>query len=622
MNSLESGSNIQSGLEMILEKSPDTIVLVDRNLTLVKVVSAKDNYYRYLAKNCIGKQPQALFPEGKNHDQYEVYGTAIKRVFEGQEKVDFSFEVSFEGKNYYYLSQASLFNEELAVVYTRDVSSLKTEKNLQELINTILDRLPLGVFVKDGADHFNYLYWNHFMEEITGVETREIEGHDDFEVNYDALMTAEERLETDMNVIKTGQTARFRGKVKSVSGDYRDVEVAKYPISLNNGKPLILVLWRDITSELATENTLRRTRILTKMALRASDIHTCLIFINPESTHEFKDSTVIFNDWNTLSEDVIEESWGQFINRAHPDDQVYYHNMFTSLCRGERSEVRIEARMLLFGKKECVWREIFATVYERDEKGRPSVILGCSTNIQERKDQELSLEEAKVKAEVADKMKSKYLADMSHEIRTPLNAITGFSELMAFADTDEERMSYYDVIKMNNQLLMQLINDILDISKIEADVIKINYEQLDVNELMDTIYASAKLRVTGGIELILEKGADYCMFGTDSMRLLQLINNLVNNAIKNTKEGSITMGYTIQPDSQLRFYVRDTGTGIEEEKLKDVFGRFVKINDYMEGIGLGLAICKGLVVKMGGSIHVTSELGVGSEFSFILPSHE
>ena len=622
MNSLESGSNVQSGLEMIMEKSPDTIVLVDRNLTLVKVISAKDDYYHYLANNCIGKQPQALFPDGKNYDQYEIYRAAVKRVFEEQVKVDFSFEVSFEGKNYYYLSQASIFNEELVIVYTRDVSSLKTEKNLQELINTILDRLPLGVFVKDGDNHFNYLYWNHFMEEITGIETREIEGHDDFEVNYNALMTAEERLETDMNVIKTGLTARFKGKVKSASGDYRDIEVAKYPISLNNGKPLVLALWRDITSELATENTLRRTRILTKMALRISDIRTCSIFIDPDSTHNFKDSVVTLNDWNTMSEDMIEVSWGQFISRAHPDDQEHYHNMFTSLCRGEISEARIEARMLFPGKKEYVWREVFATVYERDEKGRPSVILGCSTNIQERKNQELSLEEAKVKAEAADKMKSKYLADMSHEIRTPLNAITGFSELMAFADTDEERMSYYDVIKMNNQLLMQLINDILDISKIEADAIKITYEQLDVSELMDTIYASAKLRVPGGVKLVLEKGADHHMFGTDSMRLLQLINNLVNNAIKNTKEGSITMGYTIQPDNQLRFYVRDTGIGIDKDKLKDVFGRFVKINDYMEGIGLGLAICKGLVVKMGGSIHVTSELGVGSEFSFILPSHE
>lgn len=250
------------------------------------------------------------------------------------------------------------------------------------------------------------------------------------------------------------------------------------------------------------------------------------------------------------------------------------------------------------------------------------VILGCSINIQDRKGQELSLEEARAKAEVADKMKSKYLADMSHEIRTPLNAITGFSEMMAFADTDEERMSYYEIIKANNLLLMQLINDILDLSKIEADAIKISYVPVDLNEMMDITYASVKPRMPQGVVLKLEKGLDKCTFGTDQIRLLQLINNLINNAIKNTKEGSITMGYKALEDGRLKFYVKDTGMGIAEDKLQSLFNRFVKINDYVEGIGLGLAICNGLVTKMGGSIHVESKLGEGSTFSFILPSHD
>ena len=248
--------------------------------------------------------------------------------------------------------------------------------------------------------------------------------------------------------------------------------------------------------------------------------------------------------------------------------------------------------------------------------------MGCTINIQERKGQELNLEEARHKAELADKMKSKYLADMSHEIRTPLNAITGFSELMAFADSDEERLGYYEIIKTNNQLLMQLINDILDLSKIEADAIKISYEQVDINELMDTTFASIKLRMPEGVQLLMEKGSSACHFGTDSIRLLQLINNLANNAIKNTKEGSITLGYTCLPDKCLKFYVRDTGIGIEKDKLESLFTRFVKVNDYVEGIGLGLAICQGLVTKMGGSMHVESELGVGSTFSFVLPSHD
>ena len=226
------------------------------------------------------------------------------------------------------------------------------------------------------------------------------------------------------------------------------------------------------------------------------------------------------------------------------------------------------------------------------------------------------------RAEAANLAKSEFLSRMSHEIRTPLNAITGFSEMMAFADTDEERMSYYEIIKANNQLLMQLINDILDLSKIEADAIKISYAPIDLNEMMDTTYASVKPRMPKDVKLILEKGLDSCTFGTDYIRLLQLVNNLVNNAIKNTKKGSITMGYKALEDGRLNFYVKDTGQGIAEEQLQNLFNRFVKVNDYVEGIGLGLAICKGLVTKMGGSIRVESQLGEGSTFSFILPSRE
>ena len=497
------------------------------------------------------------------------------------------------------------------------------QDSLHGLINTILDKLPLGVFVKDAEDGFRYLYWNRFMEEITGIGTEEVEGHNDFELSFDAIMPAEERLGLDRDVMETGRTIEFSGKISDAYGIPKDIEVTKFPIVLSNGKPLLLALWRDVTVRNKMENTLRRSQVLTKMALHSNDIRLCSIFVNPDSKRNYDDSVVQVNNWLPGKEDeLVDISWPRFAARVHPDDRERHDEAFRKLCSGEISEMKIELRVKYPGMDHYHWRESSATVYERDERGRVLVILGCTINIQERKGQELNLEEAKHKAELADKMKSKYLADMSHEIRTPLNAITGFSELMAFADTDEERMSYYDVIKMNNQLLMQLINDILDISKIEADAIKITYEQLDVSELMDTIYASAKLRVPGGVKLVLEKEADHHMFGTDSMRLLQLINNLVNNAIKNTKEGSITMGYTIQPDDQLRFYVRDTGIGIDKEKLKDVFDRFVKINDYMEGIGLGLAICKGLVVKMGGSIHVTSELGVGSEFSFILPSHE
>ncbi|WP_293668998.1 ATP-binding protein [uncultured Parabacteroides sp.] len=500
---------------------------------------------------------------------------------------------------------------------------VQKQNSLHELINTILDKLPLGVFVKDAEDNFKYLYWNHFMKDITGIDMKEVEGHNDFELRYNTIMSPEQRLILDHDIMKTGKTVEFNGTITDTHGIRKYIEVTKFPITLSNGKSILLAFWRDVTAHNSMENILRRSQMLTKMALYSNDIRLCSIFVNPDSKRNYDDSVVQVNNWVPTKEDeLINISWLRFASRVHPEDRARHDEAFRKLCRGELSEIKIELRVKYPGMADYHWRESSAFVYERDKEGRAIIILGSTINIQERKGQELNLEEARHKAELADKMKSKYLADMSHEIRTPLNAITGFSELMAFADSDEERQGYYEIIKANNQLLMQLINDILDLSKIEADAIKISYAPVDINDLMDTTYASIKLRMPEGVQLFLEKGSDACTFGTDSIRLLQLINNLVNNAIKNTREGSITMGYSCLPDHRLKFYVKDTGIGIAEDKLETLFTRFVKVNDYVEGIGLGLAICQGLVTKMGGSMHVESKLGIGSTFSFILPSHD
>ncbi|MDL2222067.1 PAS domain-containing sensor histidine kinase [Parabacteroides sp. OttesenSCG-928-N08] len=382
------------------------------------------------------------------------------------------------------------------------------------------------------------------------------------------------------------------------------------------------LLHSDTNAAASNSNDVHKVRQLSKIALKAGDIRTGSIFLNPQSNQSPEDSTVVLNSWKNIDEEGHRLPWKEFEMMIHPDERARYLKELKKLCRGEMTESRVEARMRdIENQTVHIWRDITTIVYERDKKGRPTILICSATEIEMRKSQEQALEMALDKAEAADRMKSKYLADMSHEIRTPLNAITGFAELMAFADSDEERLSYYEIIKTNNQLLMQLINDILDLSKIEADAIKIAYEMTDVNDLMDSVYASARLRMRPNVTLICNKGADECVIGADPIRLMQLLNNLLNNAIKNTHGGSITMGYTVEPDGRLRFYVADTGIGIAKEKLENMFGRFVKLNDYVEGIGLGLAICSGLVTTMGGSIHVTSELGVGSEFFFFLPSH-
>lgn len=378
----------------------------------------------------------------------------------------------------------------------------------------------------------------------------------------------------------------------------------------------------DKTSIRELERELKKIRMLSGIAFKSSDIRSCSITINPENKEDLSDAVVTLYTWDSCGESDISFTWDVFINAFHPEDILTVCDDFRELIRGNISELKMEVRIKKPEAPAYRWRELTASVYERNEENRPVVIFTCSTDIHERKSQELNLEEAISKAEKADKMKSKYLADMSHEIRTPLNAITGFAELMAFTDSDEERMAYYDVIKTNNQMLMQLINDILDLSKIEADVVQISYESVDINDIIDSAYASTRLRLPKGVELKLEKECKEYLFGTDPVRLLQLITNLANNAIKHTPNGSITIGYSVLPEEKLRFFVRDTGLGIPEEKQKQLFGRFAKVNDYAEGIGLGLAICQGLITKMGGTLEVESKVGVGSEFSFILPSRE
>lgn len=238
--------------------------------------------------------------------------------------------------------------------------------------------------------------------------------------------------------------------------------------------------------------------------------------------------------------------------------------------------------------------------------------------IDKQKEDEIELRKAKDKAEESDRLKSAFLANMSHEIRTPLNAIVGFSNLLTMAEDEEERNEYINVISSNNELLLQLINDILDVAKIEAGTLEFIDSEIDINALLSDIEQSSRLKAPEGVQISFVEKMPYCIIMSDKNRLAQVITNFINNAIKFTKEGSIRFGYR-HKDDKLLFYVRDTGCGIEPEKKDLVFNRFVKLNSFAQGTGLGLAICQMIVKKMGGEIGVESQLGKGSTFWFTLP---
>ncbi|MBC5604915.1 ATP-binding protein [Bacteroides difficilis] len=330
--------------------------------------------------------------------------------------------------------------------------------------------------------------------------------------------------------------------------------------------------------------------------------------------------TITRDETGKLVYDSVFIKEDEVFSHIDSNDRMRVRKAVDDLIAGRTHIMKEEYRTnpVATGHNNLEWVEATAVVGERDSDGRPVSLVGSLQIITRRKKMEEELILAKAHAEESNKLKSAFLANMSHEIRTPLNAIVGFSGLIVNEKDENKRNKYVQVIESNNELLLKLIGDILDLSKVEAGSMEYTHSEFDLNKLMEDMNGTLQLRLDKKKQVVLSYkcGLEQCVIRSERNRLTQLVTNLVTNAIKFTEHGTINFGYELRND-MLRFYVSDTGCGIPKEKQKDIFNRFIKLNDFKQGFGL--PICKSIVNDLGGEIGVESEEGKGSTFWFTIP---
>ena len=303
----------------------------------------------------------------------------------------------------------------------------------------------------------------------------------------------------------------------------------------------------------------------------------------------------------------------------HPDDRDLILQFFEEVQKGNADKLSHKIRVFR-ENGECTWTHVNLFVRKYAPQDKVIELISINYDITDLKQIEEMLVNERDRAEASDRLKSAFLANMSHEIRTPLNSIVGFSSLLASAENVVEKELYNSLISHNNELLLNLINDIIDLSKIEAGYLELHQNWFNLTELLDECVAEYARLLPSGVELLTSYPEHDALVELDKLRIKQILNNFLSNALKNTIRGYVEVFYEIDKHC-VRIGVKDTGRGIPQNMLEKIFERFEKVDSFAQGVGLGLSICKSIVDKMNGRIQVYSQLGLGTTFIAELPCH-
>ena len=608
LSALEHGSDNISFKEKyavkILDSLPDMLTVFNHEETGIEVVSNEEtNHVGVSNETFKGMSMREMVPKEAYHN---IHNNLLKVITTGRGSTA-HHELDVNGEHHYYENRIFPLDEEYVLIMCRDISErVATQQNL-EIFKRVLDKVSDSILAVSADGTLVYAN-RQFIEEYGVKEELGTQKVYDLPVSLNTKEIFDKRVQ---EIRDNGGNFAYRAKYTRVGETKLRVHQVSAFMIQNQGEEMIWFFTQDITDVIKNRDELRELNYLMDAIL--NNIPVYLFVKDPEDDFRYLYWNKAFASHSKIPASKALGHTDFEVFPEHENAEKFHRDDLELIRTRERMEMQ-ETYVTATGETRIV--QTLKTLVPLE--GRAPLIIGISWDITNMQNIEQELVQARIKAEQSDRLKTAFLANMSHEIRTPLNAIVGFSRLMTIADNAEDEKLYSDIINQNSEILLQLINDILDLAKIEAGTLEYIRYPMDLGELCRNVYEMHKDRVQTGVVLILDNKDTSLIINEDQNRIMQVVTNLITNAIKFTFKGEIRFGFEVRKE-YIDFYVKDTGMGISEEKIKMIFERFVKLNTFVQGTGLGLAICRVIVEKLGGEITAESKLNEGSTFRFTIP---
>ena len=591
----------------ILNSLPDMLTVFNHDEVGIEVVSNEEtNHVGISNKDFEGMHMRQMVPP----EAYQNIHANMQKVIATRTVSAAHHDMDFNGSHHYYENRIFPLDEEYVLIMCRDITERVATQQQLEIFKSVLDKVSDSILAvsSDGT----LVYANkQFMEEYGVTQQMGTQKIYDLPVS----MRTPELWEAKLKDIRdNGGSFSYRAAYVRKGEEKNRVHQVSTYLTQEDDTELIWFFTQDITDVIKKRDELRELNLLLDGIL--NNIPVYLFVKDPEDDLRYLYWNKAFADHSGIPASKAIGHTDYEIFPVHGDAEKFRKDDLELLQTHKRIDMQ-ETYLSANGEARIV-QTLKALV---PMEGRKPLLIGISWDITNLQNIEQELIKARIKAEQSDRLNSAFLANMSHEIRTPLNAIVGFSQLLPSAETAEEKKLYSGIINQNSDILLQLINDILDLSKIEAGTLEYIKRPMNLGEVCRTIYTVHKERVKEGVTLVFDNEEEDLLMEGDQNRIMQVITNFLTNASKFTYEGEIRFGFG-RMDKDIRVYVKDTGIGIEPEKVDHIFERFVKLNSFAQGTGLGLSICRMIIEKIGGEIGVTSELGKGSTFYFTIPYEE